>query len=343
MKVTIGIPVYNVEKYIEMCVVSALEQTLDNIEILIVDDKGSDNTIGIIKQLTKTHPHGGIIRIVEHEKNLGVAHGRNTIIDNARGKYLYLMDSDDYIKPDTVEKLYKKAEETSAETVWGSMQELHSDTGEEKVYRKYPDIELMGEDALIMYECIDLKDTLQHSVCNILFKMDFIRRNNLRFKEYGGYDDTLFHAVMQPLVKRAVLLSDFTYIYYKRPNSISRFNYRKEFKLKEATDAMGASECIIAACKELKDKTYFNVKCAKVMKQATFMLCGVLKHRNQMTDGTVSNKRLRQWFQHPATFKQIQSFKKYKMLNLVFWTIGKLPANLFVGTMKLIGKKKGYL
>lgn len=343
IRVTIGIPVYNVEKYIEMCVTSVLEQSLDNIELIIVDDKGNDNTIGIIKHLSETHPRGGIIRILEHEKNLGVAHGRNTIIENARGKYLYLIDSDDYIKPDTVEKLYRKAEEHNAETVWGSMLELHSDTGEKKIYRQYPDMELIGENALIMYECTDLKETLQHSVCNILYSMDFIRQNKLRFKEYGGYDDTLFHAIMQPLVKRAVLLNDFTYIYYKRPDSISKFNFRKEFKLKEATDAMEASECIIAACKSLTEKPYFDVKCAKVMKQAMFMLCGVLKHRHQIVDGTVTNKRLKQWFQHPASFKQILAFKRYECLNMAFWAIGKLPAYMMTAVLKLIGKMKGYL
>ena len=342
-KVTVGIPVYNVEKYIEPCVLSVLNQTMDGIELIIVDDKGTDNTVNIIRQVSQTHPRGNIIRILEHEKNMGVAHGRNTIIDNARGKYLYLIDSDDFIKPDTIETLFNKAEETQSDTVWGSMEEYYSETGQKGIYRQYPDLELFEQDALINYECADLKDTLQHSVCNILYRMDFIKENKLRFKEYGGYDDTLFHAEMQPLVKRAVLMHKLTYTYYKRPNSNSHFNSRKEFKIKEANDAIEASEIIIAHCKTLRGKPYFDVKCAKVMKQATFMLCGVLRHRDKMTDGVVPNTRLRQWYQHPATFMQIMSFKQYKILNLVFWCLGKLPANLFVATMTLIGKKKGYL
>ena len=289
-KVTVGIPVYNVEKYIEPCVLSVLNQTMDGIELIIVDDKGTDNTINIIRRLSQTHPKGNIIRIIEHEKNMGVAHGRNTILDNARGKYLYLIDSDDFITSDAIETLYKKAEETQSDTVWGSMQEYYAETGQKGIYRQYPDLELFGQDALIMFECADLKDTLQHSVCNILMRMDFIIENKLRFKEYGGYDDTLFHAEMQPLVKRAVLMQKFTYTYYKRSNSISQFNYRKVFKIKEAYDAIGASETIIAHCKTLSEKQYFDVKCAKVMKQATFMLCGVLRHRNKMIDGKISNK-----------------------------------------------------
>lgn len=343
IKVTIGIPVYNVEKYIETCVTSVLEQTLESIEIIIVDDKGTDNTIEVVKRLAKEHPRGNCIRILEHQKNMGVANGRNTIIDNARGKYLYLIDSDDFIIKNAIEILYNKAEELEAETTWGSMKEVHADTGKEGVYRLYPDLELLGENALMMFECQNLKETLQHSVCNILYRLDFIRENNLRFEEYGGYDDTLFHAMMQPHVKRAVLMSVFTYIYYKRPNSISKFNYRKEFRVKEAYDAIEASEKIIAGCKDLMDKPYIDVKCAKVMKQALFMLCGVLKHRDQMIDGQITDKRLKQWYQHPASFLKILSFKKYKLLNLGFWIIGKLPSNIMVALLKVIGKRKGYL
>lgn len=342
-KVTVGIPVYNVEKYIEACVLSVLNQTMDGIELIIVDDRGTDKSMSIIRQLSQKHPKGNTIRIIEHELNRGVAHGRNTIIDNARGKYLYLIDSDDFISPDAIETLYKKAEDTQSETVWGSMQECYEETGKKGVYRQYPDIELFGGGELIKFECASLNDTLQHSVCNILYLMDFIITNKLRFKEYGGYDDTLFHAEMQPLVKRAVLMSKFTYTYYKHSNSISQFNYRKEFKIKEAYDAIGASESIISHCKTLNGKPYFDVKCAKVMKQATFMLCGVLRHRNKMTDGEVTNKRLKQWFQNPATFVQIMSFKRYKMSNLIFWTLGKLPTSLFITAMKIIGKLKGYL
>lgn len=343
IKVTVGIPVYNVEKYIEMCVRSVLEQTLDEIEILVVDDKCSDGSIGIIERLAETHPRGSEIRILKHEKNMGVAHSRNTIIENCRGKYLYLIDSDDYIVPEALEILYTKAEQTNAETVWGSMKEYHSDTGEEKIYRQYPDLELMGENELVMYECRNLKETLQHSVCNILFLFSFLQHHHLRFEEYGGYDDTLFHAVMQPLVKRAILMSTFTYMYYKRLNSISQFNYRDSFSIKEAFDAIGASERIISECRKMKGRPFFDVRCAKVMKQALFMICGVLKHRNQMTDGVVKDQRLKEWFQHPATLGEIWSFRRYKVINFLFWLIGRLPSWAMVYSLTMIGKKKGYL
>jgi glycosyltransferase involved in cell wall biosynthesis len=90
-------PIYNVEQYIERALLSALNQTYQNLEILIVDDLGHDNSMDIVYQLKSTHPRGNCIRIITHKKNLGLGGTRNTAIESAQGKYLYFMDSDDAI------------------------------------------------------------------------------------------------------------------------------------------------------------------------------------------------------------------------------------------------------
>jgi glycosyltransferase involved in cell wall biosynthesis len=99
-------PIYNVEQYIERALLSALNQTYQNLEILIVDDLGHDNSMNIVYQLKHTHPRGNCIRIITHKKNLGLGGTRNTAIESAQGKYLYFMDSDDAIVPDCIETLY---------------------------------------------------------------------------------------------------------------------------------------------------------------------------------------------------------------------------------------------
>ena len=82
-KVTIAIPLYNAERYIQETLLSALEQTFESIEILIIDDKSTDGSISIVKNLQQTHPHGKNIRICSHKTNQGVAMARNTAIANA--------------------------------------------------------------------------------------------------------------------------------------------------------------------------------------------------------------------------------------------------------------------
>ena len=99
-------PIYNVEQYIERALLSALNQTYQNLEILIVDDLGHDNSMDIVYQLKSTHPRGNCIRIITHKKNLGLGGTRNTAIESSQGKYLYFMDSDDAIVPDCIETLY---------------------------------------------------------------------------------------------------------------------------------------------------------------------------------------------------------------------------------------------
>ena len=85
--ITVSIPVYNCEKYIERSINSVLQQTYPNIEILLVDDKGNDSSSHIIKEIQSKHKDK--VRIVEHESNQGLSIVRNTGIDQAKGEYLF--------------------------------------------------------------------------------------------------------------------------------------------------------------------------------------------------------------------------------------------------------------
>ena len=109
-KVTIGMPVYGVEKYIRKCLLSILNQSFhDEVEILVVDDLGPDNSMDIVRELKTSHPKGGRIRILTQPHNMGCWAARNRILDEAQGKYLLLVDSDDYLSEDAVEKMYEAA------------------------------------------------------------------------------------------------------------------------------------------------------------------------------------------------------------------------------------------
>ena len=172
IKVTIGVPVYNAEKYVVKCLESVFAQTLDGIELLLIDDKGNDNSMSVVRDYISKHPKRDLVRIIEHEHNMGVGCSRNTIAGEARGKYLFFMDSDDYISSDSIKLLYNKAEETNAETVWGSTMKVDFFTGKLTPFWKYPDLELFGKDKLINYE-YESRDTKLLTVAwNILFKTE---------------------------------------------------------------------------------------------------------------------------------------------------------------------------
>ena len=141
-KVTIGIPVFNVEKYIRNSLISALNQTYANIDYLIVDDRGQDNSMSIVRELMTKHPRGGAIRIIEHERNLGIAAVRNTIIDHAHGCFLFFLDSDDVISSDCIASHVYYIEKYQCDFTCSSSEYVFQN-GKKTAFRKYEKIEII--------------------------------------------------------------------------------------------------------------------------------------------------------------------------------------------------------
>ena len=111
IKVSVCIPVYGVEKYIEKCARSLFEQTMqDGIEFIFVNDCTKDRSIEILEQVLAEYPHRKEqTRIIHHEKNRGLVAARNTGLAYASGEYIIHCDSDDWVELDMYEKMYKKA------------------------------------------------------------------------------------------------------------------------------------------------------------------------------------------------------------------------------------------
>ena len=339
-KITIGMPVYNAEEYIQHSLTCALEQDLDNIEILIIDDCGTDSSMDYVRKMQNTHFNGDRIHIIKHKSNMGVAEGRNTIIKEAQGKYIFFQDSDDLLDTNSLSILYSAAEEYQAELTYGSTNICENN--KEYPYIKLPYKVLLGKDSLINYICSDIHENIPYSIWNILIRTDFIRKSNILFPSYRVGEDMLFNEQIQPLVSRAVLLPNVTYHYLKRPNSLMNFQSRNVIDIKEIEESLTISELHKKICFSLKGKTYYDRKCAKTMKGVLYSACGILKHRHQL-NGIISNKAIRDSMIHPASFSEILSFKHQRTINLIFWALGVLPPNLSVFLMNQIGKRKGYI
>lgn len=116
--ISICVPIYGAEKYIERCATTLFEQTYDNIEYIFVNDCTKDNSIQILKQIISKHTRlQSLIRIIEHDRNRGLAAARNTAIENCNGDFILHVDSDDYIEINTVELLVKKQQENNADII----------------------------------------------------------------------------------------------------------------------------------------------------------------------------------------------------------------------------------
>jgi glycosyltransferase involved in cell wall biosynthesis len=117
-KVSILIPVYKVENYIEKCARSLFEQTYFDIEYIFVNDFTPDNSIKIIDRILADYPNRkNQVKVLHHEKNLGLAVARNTALDNASGEYILHVDGDDYLELNAVEILLRKVFTTNADII----------------------------------------------------------------------------------------------------------------------------------------------------------------------------------------------------------------------------------
>ena len=110
MNISIIVPVYNVEPYIERCIRSIMNQTFtEGVECILINDCTPDNSIRIVQQLINEYKGNIQFRILSNEHNQGIASVRNIGLQAAKGTYIQYIDSDDYVEPDMLETLYKKA------------------------------------------------------------------------------------------------------------------------------------------------------------------------------------------------------------------------------------------
>lgn len=126
--VSIIIPVYKAEAYIERCAHALFRQTFLSIEYVFVDDFSQDAGMNIIQRIALDYPYRiSAIRYIVHSKNRGVAAARNTGLFEAKGDYIIFFDSDDWMEPDTIEYMYTKAVRANADVVWTDFYKTYSD------------------------------------------------------------------------------------------------------------------------------------------------------------------------------------------------------------------------
>ena len=174
MKVSILVPIYNVEKFFSRCLESLFNQTYQNIEYVFVNDCTPDNSMVVLHNFMEKYPsRAKLVRIIENTNNCGIAIVRNTLIKNATGDYVLFVDSDDWIEEDMVEKLVDKAIQTDADVVGC---DYYEDYPNKAVLCKqhYPTDRIEAMKAMTL---LKIKGVLW----KLLISHDLIVKNNLSF------------------------------------------------------------------------------------------------------------------------------------------------------------------
>jgi glycosyltransferase involved in cell wall biosynthesis len=215
-KVSVVIPVYNAEPYIERCIRSLYEQTLDSIEYIFVNDCSPDNSIDILKRLMEEYPERAKSTIIlEHEKNTGQSGARRDGMRIASGEFIIHCDADDWVDLDAYESMYRKAKEDDVEAVCCDIVLEHENNSIVlRVNNKF-------EDHQLMYDCKAPISVEYFSMCNRLVSRKVFERNDITpFKGVNMWDDVgLSIRVRYHVSSTSVINKEF--YHYNRMNEVS--------------------------------------------------------------------------------------------------------------------------
>lgn len=214
VKVSVIIPVFGVEKYIERCARSLFEQTLDDIEYIFVDDCTKDRSIEVLCQVLDDYPYRKEhVRIIHHEVNKGLPQARRTGLNYATGEYIAHCDSDDWINLDMYQLMYEKAQEESADVVVCDYAKINGNLSQ-----KVKGCRNLGHERFLR-DMFSMK--VSWSLCNKLIRRDLIKKPLVFPKKNMGEDMAL---VLQVLSNDCIVtyIPQALYNYYTNPMSISQ-------------------------------------------------------------------------------------------------------------------------
>ena len=267
-KVSVIVPIYNVEKYLEKCINSLLSQTLEDIQIILVNDGSKDNSGNIAKEYEKNNKD----RVIYVEKeNGGLSDARNYGLKYATGDFIAFLDSDDYIEKNAYEEMYNKAIEENADYVeCDFIWEFHNKIRVDKQYPYKNKKEMLSFVRVVAW--------------NKLIKRQLITDNNLEFPKGLRYEDVEFTYKLIPFINK------FTYVdkpfihYVQREGSIANVQNERTAEIFTVLDN------VIEFYK--KNNIYEKYRDELEYNYARYLLCSSLKRMCKIKDKTIREKLL---------------------------------------------------
>lgn len=209
--VSVIVPIYNVERYLKRCLESILSQTYTNYEIICINDSSTDNSQSIMEMYKNNYSDK--IRAYNNEENLGIADTRDKGIKLAQGKYCIFIDSDDYVKSDYIETFVNTVKNDEDVIMGGYIQQNNNGCKTFKV----------ADSEFTPYLCI--------TVWTRMYKLSFLRENNINFGGFRKREDTYFNMMVQLKNPKIAIIDYQGYYYVDNPTSItSTLSYKTEKK-----------------------------------------------------------------------------------------------------------------
>ena len=265
------VPVYNSESYVARCFSSLASQSIDDIEVIFVDDHGKDNSIPLLQQLITEYAVNKRFRILSTRHNAGPGQARNVGIENAEGRYIAFVDSDDSIEP------------TFAETLCMAIRVHDADMALCNLTKIYPD----GKRVDGVNPAVVSGSFIGDNKRNYLFKYtsyfttyiyrrDLVIGNHIRFPNTNSAEDSCFLACCLLVANRIAAVDKSLYNYFIHPSSVSQHKNNQRFKAR-----LDSFRHLRRFSKEKKlyRKYFFSIECLIWRKGYLLSLVDVLRNR----------------------------------------------------------------
>lgn len=210
IKVSVVVPVYNVEQYIRKCLETLANQTLDDIEIIVVDDGSTDLSKDIIKDYVEKYNN---IKYYKKE-NGGLSDARNYGMKYATGEYITFLDADDYIDVKTYEKMYEKAKKEDSDVVECNFYWVYGRRKKKDIGKKYEGKSEMIEKARVV-------------AWNKLYKRELLEQTQIEFPKGLQYEDLEFFYKLVPYIEKVSFVKEPLIYYVQRKDSLSNCQNEK--------------------------------------------------------------------------------------------------------------------
>ena len=313
-KVSVVIPVYNTEKYIEKCLESIVGQKLNDLEIIIVNDGSTDDSETVIKRWIEKNKQKEIEIKYLKKENSGLSDSRNFAIPYVTGKYISFIDSDDYIDSN----LYSHLEQFMDDNI--DLIKFKMQTVDEKgnILEKLdgPIFEkCKGEEG---YEKLCTNDRFLDPACIYLYRTEFYKANNFKYKVGAYHEDFGLTSLIILKAKSFVSTNEYGYYYLQSDNSITRNqNYDKE--IKKAKDLLGHYDDMI---KVIKNYEISNKSKELIKRYYTNTL--ILKTKE------LKGQEKKQYINEIYKRKLYKNIKPYNLKQLIKRIILKFNINLYL-------------
>jgi len=282
--ISVIIPFYNMEEYLDRCLTSVRDQSLSNIEIICIDDCSRDGSYSIVSKHVSKDSR---ISLIRHDENIGVGGARNTAINIAKADSLAFVDSDDFIQEDMLEKLWNASENGKHDVVCCGFNGIDTE-GKTLAEIKYEPREISNID-----DSLNIFSVCNPAVWNKLWKKDLFISNNIYFPSDQYFEDMSTQPRLLSKAKQIKIIADCLYHYSaRRADSITN-----SFSAKHINDLFKGFEIILSFLEENNLVQHYSDNFND------YIDAGILNHVKKVTQSTMNDKELVSYLRHLLVLK----------------------------------------